>query len=176
MLKIKLSSQEIELVKKYSVNAELGGKSNIRSDTNRRSTLAGDQLTAQLGEAALSKFMTGSVDLYEKTRQERDLDKWHGDKGSDLLGYNVDVKTSRARRGLDFPYNLWVREREYHEDTIYFLAIVSEDDDSSVFFLGWCLGSEIKSKTDDRYEKNSRELRSMEPLASWFKRQNLEVI
>lgn len=164
MLKIQITKNELSIIQGYAQKAQLGGKSNIRT-SDRMQTLAGDQLTAQLGEAALSKYITGSISLYEKTRQERDKDRWRGDNGSDLLGYKIDVKTSRARRGMNFPYNLWIREKEYHADTIYILAVIPENE-TDVYFLGWCYGEDVKNKNGDRYELNSRYMRKMHTFAS----------
>jgi hypothetical protein len=102
-----------------------------------------DQFTGNAGEAALAKFLTGSIDLYLKTKQERELSNWTGDYSSDLLGLQVDVKTSRMRRGPDYNYHLWIRPREYHAKTKYVLALMPEDRDDLVLLVGWIEGSKI---------------------------------
>jgi len=123
-----------------------------------------DQFTGNAGEAALSKFLTGSIDLYLKTKQERELSNWTGDYTSDLLGLQVDVKTSRMRHGPDFPYHLWIRSMEYHHKTKYVLALMPVDRDDLVLLIGWIEGSDIGPPSDkfsDRREVPIERLRPM---------------
>jgi hypothetical protein len=160
MKKVFIQREELNIIEGFAKNAQLGGKSNIRT-FDRIEKLKEDQLTAQLGEAALSKLITGSIGLYIQTRQMRDKTPWKGDGGTDLIGYKIDVKTSRARRGLDFPYHLWVREREYNPETIYYLAIVPADKNDVVYFLGWAQGKYFGEKKGDRYELSCKQLNPM---------------
>jgi hypothetical protein len=121
-----------------------------------------DQFTGNAGEAALSKYLTGSIDLYLKTKQQRELSNWTGDYSSDLLGLQVDVKTSRMRRGPDFDYHLWIRNKEYHQGTKYVMALMPEDRDDQVILVGWIKGTEIHGLNfQDRREVISDELHSL---------------
>lgn len=162
MIKIEFAQDEIKIIEEYARDAQLGGKSNIRT-SDRHSMLSCDQLTGQLGEAALSKYISGNIELYKKTRQERNKNKWIGDGGADLIGYNIDIKTSVARRGINFFYHLWIREREYNQSTLYILAIVPENE-KCVYLLGWCYGRDITIKKGDRYEVCVNRMRSIDTL------------
>ena len=159
MITITFTSQELNVIKQYAKNAELGGKSNIRTK-NRQETLSLDQLTGQCGEAALSKLFTGNLDEYIQSRDKKDKTPWIGDGGSDLLDMGIDVKTSRMRAGKNFLYHLWVRPKEYHPKTIYYLALMEPDIDDEVHFIGWVQGQYLKFK-DGRYYLRMDELNNM---------------
>lgn len=158
---IKLTVPEIDRVRLHARRAELGGKSQIRG-SDRRQTLAADQFTAQAGEAALSILLTGNIALYERTRARREQSPFSGDGGSDLIGYPIDVKTSRARYGWQRLYHLWIRPPEYHADTVYYFALMDRERDDVVIFAGWAVGRCIPLAADGRYTLRQDQLNGME--------------
>lgn len=160
---IYLSLEQVDIARLYALDMEIGGQSNIRADSEaRQRLLREDQFTSALGELALSVYITGSHDAYVETRNARNQDKYTGDNGSDLLGHNIDMKTSRMRRGIHFMYNLWVRPREYKEETIYYLGLVPENRDDIVYLAGWAYGTQLRQGQDKyggvRYELCETEL------------------
>jgi hypothetical protein len=154
MKKITFTTDEVEKIKDNAKQAEwISGFSCIRTDKEiRKENMSNDQITGQLGEAALSKFLTGDIDLYIKTRDLRNSDKYKGDDGSDLNGYRVDSKTSRMRAGFNYDYHLYVRNREYHEDVMYYLCLVPVKENNVVYIMGKKLGKELPPPIGDRRE------------------------
>jgi len=146
---VRLTEAELGVVRDHARRAEIGGKSQVRADM-RASTLSEDQLTAQAGEAALSKFLTGSIAAYHQTRLVREREPSRGDNGCDLLDIPIDVKTSRMRAGYQL-YHLWVRPREYHPNTIYILALMPLQRDDVVQMIGWMQGCDLPF-AEDKYE------------------------
>lgn len=145
-------SEYSDTIRKFSTNAEIGGMSNIRSDDDRKQKLKTDQYIGQAGNAALSLYLTGSIDLYIKTRQKQDENKYRGDNGEDLIGFPVDVKTSVMRRGPDFNYHLYVRDREYHRGIIYVLGLMSESNLNVVSLVGFKSSEHLPQSIDGRRE------------------------
>jgi hypothetical protein len=161
--KVWLNEDEIAKIRLIADREDKSTRSKVhpRYVTNSRQNKY-DQFTGNAGEAALSKLLTGSIDLYLKTKRERELSNWTGDYSSDLLGLQVDVKTSRMRRGPDFDYHLWIRNKEYHQGTKYVLALMPEDRDDMVIFVGWIKGIEIHGiKFLDRREVKQVEMHSL---------------
>lgn len=146
-IQIGFQDDEIKLILDNAREAELGGRTWVRDYRDPRYT-ATDSEVGQLGEAALSKFLTGNIEAYKQSRAIRNADRWEGDGGIDLPGTKLDIKTSLARQGLDFAYHLWVREKEYHQDNLYVLGIVEALD---VFLLGWYPGALLTKDKEDRY-------------------------
>jgi len=146
---VRLTEAELGVVREHAHRAEIGGKSQVRDDL-RASTLSEDQMTAQAGEAALSKFLTGSIAVYHQTRLVREREPGRGDNGCDLLNMPIDVKTSRMRAGYQL-YHLWVRPREYHPNTIYILALMPLQRDDVVQMIGWMQGCDLPF-AEDKYE------------------------
>lgn len=158
--KIWLNEDEIKKIRLIADREDKSTRSKVHPNHTTNSELNKyDQYTGNAGEAALSKALTGSIDLYLKTKQQRELSNWTGDYSSDLLGLQVDVKTSRMRRGPDFPYHLWIRTREYHPGTKYVLALMPEDRDDLVLLVGWIPGIEIHGPSfQDRREVTQDQL------------------
>jgi len=150
MLTIAFLSYELTYILRHARRMELGGRSQVRTQ-ERLAHLQDDQYVAALGEAALSKFLTGSIDLWIRTRQEKELRPEQGDGGSDLLGLAVDIKTSRMRAGTGHEYHLWVRPQEYHPGVRYYLGLVPPGTDDLVHLLGWAQAEQIPFRSG-RYD------------------------
>lgn len=138
---VALSKADLALVDHHAANAAIGGSSQVRTSATRRSFLGTDQSVGQLGELALSKYLGGTPLFYQLTRTIRDLNPHQGDAGGDLLATNVDVKCSLMRASQDpLKYRLLVRPRERHARSVYVLALVGPDVQSTgrVHLVGWC--------------------------------------
>lgn len=140
MEQILLSSSEVSLAKSHATLMELGGKS-FRDKDSRKENLSLDQLVGALGEMAFSIYLTGSKHAWELTRRARNTCIGVGDDGEDLLGLNVDVKTSLVR-SISRPiweYNLAIRPAEFRDGTVYVLALVTSltDEGATVNLMGW---------------------------------------
>ena len=114
-----------------------------------------DQETGQYGELALHKIIFGDEDneglrRYLLQREQRNVNKYEGDQGSDLWlpelpQYRVDAKTSTMRSRQDpFFYYLIVRPRDYHEDTDYVLMMRPKNAVPTIQIVGWCNTSELQ--------------------------------
>lgn len=161
MVKVTFSDEELELIKKNAELTSFYGASRVRHQKEERMKMMDvDQMTGQLGEAALSKYITGDIDLYLRTRDERNKNPYEGDGGSDLLGLNVDVKTSQARYGKNFNYHLWVRPHEYHPETVYVFALIYPDEPTTVVLIGWIRGENIGWRKN-KYEAGIEELHKL---------------
>jgi len=138
-VKIILAPWEVAQVERSARAVEMGGASNIHADdAERMAKLVADQYAGQAGEAALSKYLTGSIDLWRDTRKRKMLHPNRGDDGVDLLGYCVDVKCSVARFGPRYNYHLWVRDGEFHPRWVYVLALILPGGNwSDVYLVGW---------------------------------------
>lgn len=147
--KISFTEEELKIISYHAKQLEFNGISRIRESEDRKKNLKIDQLTGQLGEAALSKLLTGSIDLYDRTRKQKEKHIRDGDDGSDLIGYRVDVKTSRTRMPKGFLYHLMVRDKEYHEDVMYYHALVPMNS-TDVYFTGTMEGSELPESQDGK--------------------------
>lgn len=148
--KITITEEELKVISYHAEQLHFCGISRIREKEDRRKNLEIDQLTGQLGEAALSKLLTGSIDLYDETRKRKEEHLRDGDDGSDLIGYRVDVKTSRARMPKGFLYHLMVRDREYHPDVMYYHAMIPMEKNDAVYFTGTMMGNELPKSVDGK--------------------------
>lgn len=160
---ITFSHDELAIIRYHAKNCELGGKSNIRT-RDRLTTLSSDQLTGQLGEAALHKWIFGSLDKYHSGRNKIDaLPRGSNDGGTDIQGAYEDVKTSRMRAGEYHLYWLWVREREYKPETIYYLALIPMGKDDTVYLVGWAHGKYMQYEPEyGRYALRQDKLNGMD--------------
>lgn len=125
----------------------LGGNSHIRGD-DRQGKLLEDQVVGLIGTYMVNMMMFGNPDLYYKHMEETG-DSWDGDGGTDLPGARVDVKTSMMRsrsKNTPMEYNLLVRPSEYHDNTTYILALVSElsEEYAKGYIVGWMDSRDIK--------------------------------
>jgi len=159
--KISITENELKIISYYAKQLELNGVSRIRDKEDRKKNLKIDQLTGQLGEAALSKLLTGNIDLYSKTRKHKNEHIRDGDDGSDLIGYRVDAKASRARMPKGFKYHLMVRDREYHSDVMYYLALIPLNS-TDVYFVGQMIGNELPPSEDGKRKVRMDKLHQIE--------------
>lgn len=141
---IQFTPDEWAVIRDHAAKAALGGQSRVFADRAQRlERLGDDQLVGQAGEAALSKWLTGTLDWYAETRDVRNAAPTLGDAGTDLLGANLDVKCSLMRASADpLRYRLLVRPDERHADTIYVLALVPPTRDR-VILVGWARDSDL---------------------------------
>lgn len=152
MPKVSITDEEYRLCRYYARNACIGGKSQFRTD-DRMENLFEDQLIGQLGNCALSKWISGSVELYVEARERCDANPHQGDDGSDIPFSNIDIKTSMMRKDQDHTrYNLLVAPAELHEENwIYILGLVPKFDVETgvvdeVWLIGWKTGQEMKRR------------------------------
>jgi hypothetical protein len=145
----------IKLCKKYAEKLA----SIDHFETNRQSTKdflcnVEEQLTGQLGEASLFTLLFGTVTGYIETQEAKEVKKgFKGDRGQDIPGYRVDIKTSLARNPnksfLD--YNLIVEPRHLHKNWCYISALIpyplSETKELKVSILGWSMSESLSLTT-----------------------------
>lgn len=147
---IHLRSDELRLIEHFAEQAAVGGTSHVRG-ADRGDKLRDDQLVGQLGECALSRYLSGSSVLYTLTRTRRNLEPHLGDDGGDLIGSNVDVKTSVMRYSPEpLHYRLLVRPAELHPDTVYVLALVYPDwrTTGEVTLVGWATREDLPDRPE----------------------------
>jgi hypothetical protein len=159
---VKIKPEWLPIVRKYAKNAEIGGKSSVRLDEeDRQRNLSKDQWNGQMGNIALSLYLTGSIDLYIRTRDYRDAHPFEGDGGCDLLGYQIDIKTSEVypwKRPEE--YHLWVTEGEYIPAWTYMQALILPRDLNTVRIYGWAHSEDLRPPAGKprKYELNIPEL------------------
>lgn len=139
-IEISIGSDEMELARAYAKAFELGGKS-FRDSVSRMENLAIDQLVGVVGEMAFCKYLTGDIGLWRLTKWARFQCFSQNDNGQDILGLNVDVKTSLVRSS-SLPigeYKLAVREEELRDQTVYISCLITGlgDDSATVNIMGW---------------------------------------
>lgn len=185
MQRIVLGAEEVDLCRRNAKLACLGGRSSVRG-ADRMAALKVDQFVGQLGNAALSVYLTGGVEAYERSREEANAEPWRGDGGCDLAGLPLDVKTSLMRNSRDpYDYRLIVRPAELHDGHTYVLALVEhpawEGDtlrhmrEAAVNLVGWArregLGSpEVAGMFAGAYVLKATLLNPMMPVM-WRARQ-----
>ena len=142
------SQEEIDLIKLHlhkllmsrrMKGGQAFGSSCYRSDHERadESNTANvlDGITGQAGNYALIKWFFGNdaPTIYEQTRRKANESPFRGDMGSDIIGYYVDVKTSKvlaeSRNNLKNK-DLKIFPRERHPGVCYVKA-------SAVLDVGW---------------------------------------
>lgn len=124
MQKIVLGEEDVTICRAFARQACLGGRSSVRGE-DRAALLKVDQFIGQLGNAALSVYLTGDTVVYIRTREKANEAPWRGDDGCDLDGLPLDVKTSLMRNSRDpYDYRLIVRPAELHDGHTYVLALV----------------------------------------------------
>lgn len=173
---INISASEMSFVKKMALKAELGGQSSIRDREDRIKSLEIDQLVGQIGTYAGSKFLLGDTKDYRVSRWYANQNKWSGDAGSDITGANVDFKTSLVRKKerdiLD--YRLLVRPKEYHENWVYILNLVTSlnADHAEVKIVGWASSRMLPPIARDglfagAHVLSAKELNPIPPYCWW---------
>lgn len=150
MLLQPISAGDFELARRQAASSALGGVSRVRAaDTERQATLQEDQLVGHLGSIALHRYLHGNVTSYVYARHLQNRFPRIGDSGEDVLGANVDVKTSLMRRSQDpTTYNLCVRPRERHPEWVYVLALLPQNYESLrwLYLAGWLSDEELPAE------------------------------
>jgi len=116
------------------VKNKTGGVSHIRDmESERGETLSMDQLVGQIGEYTLSMYLFGEASRYYIQRMSANINPAIGDRGEDILGLNVDCKTSLMRHSEDpMQYHLLVRPKEKHLKWCYIHALVVPNDGKNI--------------------------------------------
>ena len=152
-----LGPRELRYCKEMAELAEIGGHSLIREE-DREVTLQIDQLVGQIGQYALALYLLGEPSKYYAQRMIANIHPEIGDSGQDLIGANVDVKTSLMRASQDpMEYVLPVRPKELHEGHVYILALIEPNGESSlkvnepllVHLVGWATTDDIMSTPEE---------------------------
>uniref|UniRef100_I2Q575 Uncharacterized protein n=1 Tax=Desulfovibrio sp. U5L TaxID=596152 RepID=I2Q575_9BACT len=140
---VTLQPWELSIVRAMAATWDFPGRSNIRGREDRAGMLSTDSMIGMLGQYAGTKFLFGAaaLDKFLISRWHANRHKLQSDGGTDLDAGNVDFKTSLRRdsgKAL-LSYNLAVRPRELHEQTVYVLALVDTltDDRATVHLIGW---------------------------------------
>jgi hypothetical protein len=140
------------------VKNKTGGVSHIRDmESERGETFSIDQLVGQIGEYALSMFLFGEPSRYYIQRMSANINPALGDQGQDILGLNMDCKTSLMRHSEDpTKYHLLVRPKEKHLRWCYVHILVEPNDDKSIsvekpikiYFTGWASDSDLPAEPE----------------------------
>lgn len=156
---IDLGAAQLERCLFFAGNAEIGGASNIRSSAGERmAEISVDQMVGQVGTLALSCWMLGKAAGYAEYARGRiaaDRNPTSGDGGADILGTNIDVKSSlhRYAQKSPFEYNLLVRPQERHPGHVFVLGLVEIEDPAArvdtwrtarVHLVGWATNEELR--------------------------------
>jgi hypothetical protein len=159
---IVLEEEDFRICQRYAVTAAVGGGSQLKSAAERKDLcdLVSDQLVGHLGSLAFHTFAFGKNEgrrRFISSRERADRNPTKGDNGQDIDGQKVDFKTS-LRRYQDKAlgdYQLAVREREKHADTLYVLNLVEPLDHDAkrpsrlVRLVGFALEQEMTYQEND---------------------------
>lgn len=186
MLILTLSTTDLYHIKQRAKATAWGGQSAIRQD-NRKDTLHNDQLIGHCGEYAGCMYLTGGNHRYYMSQlvSERlhQLDARLGDGGEDILGLNLDFKTSRQGEKTEIMnHKLAVRPNEFKLDWVYMLMLVLRNDEHISFnfdrsidvaIVGWASSDMFPKHTETRgIFKGAHCLRAKDLIApmpiKWF--------
>lgn len=151
---IDLSNDDIFLAHKYTKTASIGGISHIHSNkTERAKKLITDNFVGQLGTLAGCIALLGKEkgrEEYIKARTLADKNPYSGDKGQDIIGYNIDIKCSLMRRSKNpTTYNFLIRKKEIHPNWIYVQTLAEKYEKSDntkgikIHIMGWIKTKDI---------------------------------
>lgn len=163
MLTIDLTQSEFNLAKYHATRAEIGGVSRVRDLRDRQASIGEDQLIGQLGNIAIHKYLHGHSQQYALGRYMQNKFPRSGDSGEDVLGMNLDVKTSLMRQSDNFySYHLPVRPHEMHPNWVYVLALVKPDYETTwnVFLMGWASSNRFGAPEESGVFKGAHILRA----------------
>lgn len=143
---------EFAFIAKEAGFAEIGGISYVRTTKeDREENLTSDQLSGQMGQAALHLYWFGSFKEYAETRLRANLHPRLGDGGMDLDLKNVDIKTSKIviDRSV-MSEHLIVSPNEYRKNWVYIKgsALHPQDGKPTVWIIGWALSKELELATE----------------------------
>ena len=151
LIPIQITADELDICQRNGRLAEIGGRSQIRSDDRTRK-LSEDQLVGQVSNLALAKFLYDNdrgMEEYIAIRQIANANPTRGDGGRDLIGLDIDIKGSLIRNKAKplLEYNLLVRPEERHPNFVYVLGLVLEDW-SGVVLSGWTYETSLPRSTE----------------------------
>jgi|TARA_R100000084_G_scaffold108252_2_gene70437 hypothetical protein len=177
-IEITIENDDLDLARSCAKAFELGGRS-FRDPESRQDNLEIDQLVGALGEMAFALYLTGETHLWKLTKWARLSCFTQGDNGEDVLGLNVDVKTSLIRSPTLPPeeHRLGVREEEMRDDTVYIGCLIPHlSDKKAVIQLnGWAQKEDFpeipitEGPWQGAYCLPMLRLRKLPPFR-WFKR------
>lgn len=168
-----LERKHVITCRKYLPPTLIGGVSQIRNGNERTENLVLDNFIGHLGAAATDCYLTGNINRFVAAREKANLNPYQGDGGVDLIGTNIDVKTSAMRAGWDHVYNLWIRNKEFHSEHCYVFvliqievaeAVYANDKDCLVYICGFVDGQFIPDLGDGRHGVPESELNHPEIL------------
>ena len=143
MIKVILTKEERDRVRRHAQLAQVGGVSRVREGADRQASLGTDQFVGMLGEAAYTLFRFGSIERWCEQRERQNKNPRLGDGGKDVAGEAVDVKTSLMRDGQDpMGYNFLVRPKERHAGSRYVQCLIPLDF-SCVYICGYVDDGEL---------------------------------
>ena len=176
IIQMKINTAEMNLVKQMSMAACRGGVSRVRTGESRMGALFEDQLVGQVGTYAGHKFWFGHSYNYLVSRQMANIYPGSGDGGSDVVGANIDFKTSKIRSNRPLlDYRLVVRPHERTSGKIY-VQLLAEitGATATVHILGWASDDMLTTLAQDgvfagAYVLPAQELQALPPLRwSWI--------
>lgn len=133
-----LSSCTMAIMYEHAQMKCLGYGSRIRGKEFTDDELFEWQLTGCMCTYAGIYKMTGSTDRYFQHMEDTG-DNPYGDGGTDIPGARVDFKGTLLKDGRDpLKQHLAVRPREFHDNTLYVLALVRSYDEWEAD--GWLVG------------------------------------
>lgn len=157
IIEITIGKSEIELCKELAVKKIEGFKerqlSIVQSKHPSSSALArdlesrcADQVVGAIGELALTTYWLGKQRGLIEFQNKQIANAKVSDTGSDLLGLNIDVKSSLRRfKGLDIlKYHLLVPNGEIRAGWTYVQVLV-EPDYSKASICGWASAGSLRS-------------------------------
>lgn len=163
---------DMEKIVEHARAACIGGRSNIRTSSDRENHLLEDQLVGQIATYCGSVVLTGSPEGWSKARDIANAKPHSGDGGVDIVGLdNVDIKGSLMRKSRDpLEYRLLVRPRERHVGWIYVLGLVPKSRPYRTHLVGWACDDDLPKTPNSRgafkgaYVVKARNLRSISGL------------
>jgi hypothetical protein len=125
------------------VQSKHPSSSNLKRDLDSRSA---DQVVGAIGELALTTYWLGKDRGLKEFENKQIANAKVSDTGSDLLGLNIDVKSSLRRFGSMniLNYHLLVPNGEIRAGWTYVQVLV-EPDYSKASICGWANASSLRS-------------------------------
>jgi len=160
-----LSDYERADILVHCLQAMVGGKSDIHTDTQKRmSELRENQLIGFAAEAAFFKWAeplgSGGIKAWKQQRIAINEKKWQGDGGVDCVlasGTEVDIKCSEINTDLNtsscMKFNLTQCRLKTLNNVAYVQCFAKTVDDSyqvprEVLIVGWLWGHELDGSED----------------------------
>ncbi len=146
------------------INGEITFRSKVYdNDVERLEMFKENNITGLAGELAINQHFHGKIMGMRKFNEERtkcNHNPIKSDKGSDIPGFQVDVKTTHMRHlgmaGSHFMRKLAVRDGELHDGNIYVLGLIERGNIDQfayptsviVDLVGWCWRHELPDYAD----------------------------